>query len=579
MTDDVASVTSVIDSVDAQRVHDVEWQLRSKLPSPGPYLDEETPPPAINLELAAAWAFSYKVRIDQSSGRPRIVFVPYFEAPDGEAYPPHVRSVPSSVVDMWEILASHVSTPYARARLEHLLFEARRGNGKDRAKAAALAYIGAAEQWDTGHDKIESLSISARLARAVGARELSRTALREVERLAREGIESEPAVFGVAIKALRVLCEEPSYEGQVDELLTHALDRFDDVWQQDQVIQLQISRADAKGRAALARRRVELWINAARDADPLIRAGYLKKALQIADRASESDLTERAAAALQGLRSESLGMMSISASTAMSEADMREIISPIADTATWQEGLAAFSRFGPLTGRAEDTREAVAEQREKFVFASLMPSEIFGADNLPRFFGGSEEQRQEIALAQHETFALQAWSPLISRALHGIAEKHGIPSEEDLASFFADLPMVEPNFGKALARTFIRYWLGDYEGAAYAAAARLEAIARHLVLALDAGVYRLQRQSKPGQYPGLGALLQTLKEKGLDESWYRFILTLCANPAGGWNLRNDLMHGFINNLGAPAAAFLLQAVLFLATLQPTPPAKPDEEVA
>ncbi|MBM0256323.1 DUF4209 domain-containing protein [Micromonospora sp. 4G55] len=437
----------------------------------------------------------------------------------------------------------------------------------------------AAEEWEVARDRIESLSNAARLAKAVGNRELTRTALLAIENQAREGIEADPPTFGVTIHGLRVLSEEPTHEGRADELLTRAFEAFDDVWQRDQILKIQISRADARGRASLVRQRVDLWIGAAQGVDSLVRAGHLKKALQIAERAGDPDLVGRAAAALQGLRSESLGMISITASTAMSEAEMREIMAPIADAPSWRDGLVAFSRFGPLTGRIEETRKAVAEERKNFVLAHLMPTEIFGADNLPRFFGGSEEQSEEIALARHETFALQAWSPLIARALHGIAEKHGIPSEEDLASFFAEIPMVEPDFGRALARTFVRYWLGDYEGAAYVAAARLEAVTRHLVIALDAGIYRLQRQSKPGQYPGLGALLQVLKQKGLDESWYRFILTLCANPAGGWNIRNDLMHGFINNLGAPAAAFLLQAVLFLATLQPGPTAEGEEEAA
>ncbi|WP_371627855.1 DUF4209 domain-containing protein [Streptomyces sp. NBC_01116] len=92
---------------------------------------------------------------------------------------------------------------------------------------------------------------------------------------------------------------------------------------------------------------------------------------------------------------------------------------------------------------------------------------------------------------------------------------------------------------------------------------KIETLARNLVLALDAGVYTLQRDEKPGQYPGLGYLLGVLRKKDMHESWYRSILTICGNPAGGWNLRNEIAHGFILAAGSPAAALLFQCVIYL----------------
>ncbi|MFF3672335.1 DUF4209 domain-containing protein [Microtetraspora malaysiensis] len=128
--------------------------------------------------------------------------------------------------------------------------------------------------------------------------------------------------------------------------------------------------------------------------------------------------------------------------------------------------------------------------------------------------------------------------------------------------------MIDVGLASALARAFQRFWAGDPEGAAFTAAPRVEALTRNLLLIIDEPIYRTQRTSTPGQYPGLGALLAFLKAKGMNESWYRFIYTLCANPAGGTNIRNEISHGFINFVNTTYAALLLQAAAYMATLQP-----------
>jgi len=202
------------------------------------------------------------------------------------------------------------------------------------------------------------------------------------------------------------------------------------------------------------------------------------------------------------------------------------------------------------------------------VFASLFPKQLLGADGLPRFAPQNDADKQEMALAEQESFRLQTYAPFIARALNEIAARHGLPSPESLREFFALNPLISDDLAGALARVLLRYWTGDYEGAAFTAAPRIETLARGLVLALDAGVYQLQRQQRPGQYPGLGSLLATLKDRGLDESWYRMIYTTCCNPAGGWNMRNEIVHGFVDDTYAPLAAVLIQALLYLASLSP-----------
>jgi hypothetical protein len=144
-----------------------------------------------------------------------------------------------------------------------------------------------------------------------------------------------------------------------------------------------------------------------------------------------------------------------------------------------------------------------------------------------------------------------------------LPEHHGLPSLDELSAFIATSDIVDRPLAAALARSLHRWWAGDYEGAAFTAIPRIEALARELLLAADAAVYRLQRQQTPGQYAGLGYLLDMLRTGGLDESWYRYFRTVLFSPAG-WNIRNELSHGFLDNVDFVVAALILQLALHLA---------------
>jgi len=107
----------------------------------------------------------------------------------------------------------------------------------------------------------------------------------------------------------------------------------------------------------------------------------------------------------------------------------------------------------------------------------------------------------------------------------------------------------------------LRFFNGNPEGAAYATAAHIEALARVIVLAIPLPVYRVQRQNNPGQYLGLGTLLPTLLASGMDEAWTRFLQGFLASPMG-FNFRNELLHGFVMDPSETMAALLSSAFSF-----------------
>ncbi|MGX1268103.1 DUF4209 domain-containing protein [Streptomyces phaeoluteigriseus] len=340
----------------------------------------------------------------------------------------------------------------------------------------------------------------------------------------------------------------------------------------DNVLRLQIARAsDAGAKKGLWGILVNVWNEAANHSEGLVRATHLKKALECAESSQDHELVEQAAAKLQRLRKEDLRLATFTASTGIDDAEIERLLAPISGAGNWQHALLGlYQIYGPATGNLTQNQARVERHAREFVLSGLLSKELVGGDGLPRYRPQSDGDRDAMALAEQESYNIQMMAPMLAMALSRVADAYGIPSESELAEFFSQTPLTDEDLAHALARAFIRYWAGDAEGAAFTIIPRIETLVRNLVIAMDRGVYRLQRDQKPGQYPGLGYLLDILKAHGMDESWHRCVLTVCANPAGGWNIRNEVAHGFIVNMGMPVAAVVLQIAIYLWSLNGSP---------
>jgi hypothetical protein len=92
---------------------------------------------------------------------------------------------------------------------------------------------------------------------------------------------------------------------------------------------------------------------------------------------------------------------------------------------------------------------------------------------------------------------------------------------------------------------------------------KVERLARELLLAGRVAVFRVPMGDRAGQYPGLGAMLSTLLERGVDESWIRFIDTLLSRQEG-LNFRNELCHGSVDDPAPAVAGLVIVAMMYLA---------------
>lgn len=570
--DQIQSVASAIDqaalaSSKFEATQALRTTLLSKTPSGVP-VQEIT-----DLSIRATlWAFDYRIVVVSDNNRRRVVVEPRFHGPSGETEPPKVDAVADEVIEVWHALTSEVTHPWGLARLQHLLFERRFGRAHEYAIAAADSYLAAATKWEIGLDRTALLEIGLRVARSVNSRAQAELIVNRMMSDARQEISGDGQRPGVFIRLMESILAEHDPPNGVADLLEDSFDVYVDPFIRDDILRFQIARvSNSQAKKGLWGALVKVWDEAASNANGIVRAAHLKKALECAEESQDGELIERAAAKLQGLRKDDLGLATFSASTSMDGAEIERLLAPMEGAGDWRNALLGlYQVYGPVTGDLARNKAQVEQNARKFVLSGLFSKELLGGDGLPRYRPQSDEDRDAMALAEQESYNIQIFAPILAMALSRIADIYGIPGESELGEFFGQAPLADDDLAHALARAFMRYWVGDAEGAAFTIIPRIETIVRNLVIAMDRGVYRIQRDQKPGQYPGLGYLLDILKVHGMNESWHRCALTVCANPAGGWNIRNEVAHGFVMNVGMPVAATVLQLAVYLWSLNVNP---------
>ncbi|WP_253851507.1 DUF4209 domain-containing protein [Actinosynnema pretiosum] len=517
--------------------------------------------------LWTIWAFAFHLKSNEKNEER---FVPFMTFSDGHSTSPFLENLPEACVQWWADLVEVVTSDFAIARLQHLLVERRHGNVGDRARRAAEAYLGLAVAPDIG--AVTTVKTAVDLAARTGQTKLVEAAIDRAADLGAQALAQDRPWLGIVLGFIDVLVDRKATVHDVEGMLARARTLFrDHPHQEDKVVQVQLARAkgDPDTRRQLCTERVELWLAAGEAADPPARVMYLQQAVEHARAAGDRELVERATVRLQSMRLQSMGFATFSAEVARPTGRLERMLRPITDAADWRDALKHFAILGPPTGDVQWNQRNRAEAARQFVFSQLFDPVLLGSDHLPRFKATTPEERTEYHLVRHELHNLQMYSPVVLEALVRVIARHPIPTVDELTEHFCANPVIPLELGAGIGRAFARFWAGDSEGAAFTITPRIEALARNLLITCDEGIYRIQREQTPGQYPGLRFLLDKLLDRGLDPSWHRFILVLCAHVMG-MNLRNELAHGFVDHCDDGLTALLLQAAAYLASLGASP---------
>lgn len=517
-----------------------------------------------------AEAFRFHARDDDNGGER---FGPMLTFEGGATVPAPLSEISDETCASWATVVGVATHPRVRARLHDLLFERRWGDVGSHGAGAIRAYIEDAELiHPPSLRSADALRRAYDLARRMRRDDLVARVTAELVRVAGSSIDDPDPKPGVALRLIDVLVDGRSPDLAIDELLERARRRYPDAWNVESTISLQRQRArNAADRKAFDRELIERWLEEAGNVDPLVAVMHREKAAKLARERGLPDLVERAVLAMQSADPPELARIQVEVPSSLTPEQIEQYIdSMVGDT--WWDSVMRVLAHGPPTGDVDHNRKLAADLAEEHPLQTLFPTVRMGGDGLPRYSPRSDEDRLDDQLTDLETMGLQWQGPILAEALRRAGERQA-PSTDDVVG---SLHMVgcEGATAAAIGRVVHRFNDGDYEAAAYTGIPLVERQCRELLLAIDAPLYRVQRERTPGTYPGLGALLPLLAERGLDESWYRFLRTLLSAP-NGWNFRNEALHGFVEDVGASGAGLVLIAVLYLALLHPRPVAEPE----
>jgi len=481
------------------------------------------------------------------------------------SYPMPLGELPPEVLDLWASAAEQSAAPAAIARLNHLLFHAKRGHAGERLRAAAIAYRALAHSSRGRHDRVSFAAWSRELYQRVGDVVEAKALLSILEDLARESMDQEKREPGVALLAIEAIVRADAAYPVLDDLLDVADARYaKDPHIRQGVIELRLRThpGDVAKRDQLRRAKVQVPLDHAETLPPGInQMMFLEDAARLAHRHGFTDLEAKATAMLQKITEADLGLVRIESKGEIPMAVFDDAVGALLATGTMTGLLEGLARGESPTGD-HDTNGALSEELAKEApLATLFPTKLLGPDSMPQYTAETDEDREDERLATVENYNLGINGEIAARALEqGFAAF--IPTAEELETALAVAPRVSSAVARSMARSLIAFRDGRFEDAAVVAMTRVETLVREVCRDADRLAYRTQDGRSRGGYPQLGGLLSALNEV-LDPSWYRFLHTYLVSPFGS-NYRNELFHGYVKDVSRVRAALTIVAALYLA---------------
>lgn len=535
--------------------------------------------------LAAAFAFILADR--DSRDDPRQPYLPgRYRCWTADPWPPQLGAVDDATLEVWEEASQRVGAPAARARLHDLLFLRHYGDARQHFQIAVEAYSDTAQVCTSELTQAHSLARGLEIAVSTRQHELVDLVTNALIASARSALQNDGNTDrpGVALGFIRPLVVERAAREQLGPLLEEARRVYaEDAWTTESLIELQLALADEADRPRLDRELIQSWLNFAERVPPgLAQMMWLQTAARIATDRGHGDLRDEAIQRLEAITEEDLDLKVIATSAPVPREEVERLIDQAMGEPTAVDAIRRFISGPPPSGALERNREEARRHREEFVHTQLFTPVRLAYDGMPQYEPSTEEQRDELALAEVENHALQYMGPIYAHAIQRIGQHHE-PSFEELAEELRGLPAVTAGTSRSLARALRHFWQGDYEAALLIALPRIETLVRHLLRMSGVPLYRVQVGDTPGAYPGLGSLLGRLDEPLLHRDWRRYLETLLVLPGIGLNVRNERLHGLDDSDVAPAtAALVLVGCMHLASIDPqraTPEGSTDDEEA
>lgn len=515
----------------------------------------------LSAEQIAVEAVRYMLTFGED-GRRQVALKPSVEMHD-YCSPERVDRTPAEYHEVWRVLADQCEDQALRARFHHLLFQARVPRAHLHARSAVDEYLAASESgWDRG-DALDFGQAALRLAVAVKDTQRAQQAISAVQRNTEAAVaEGAPGLVASGLIALVGEKDLPfDFAAWADTFLGVTLFGYN----ADQVLAAWIAHAPVAERPTLWERRVRMAMDAAEaQRDTIVKIVALQQVLHLAEGANRPDLRKEAAARLQKAGRLPAQMMRFRSVTRLPKGLVEQEVERMIEGEGLGRSLVAWATWGPPTGRAKDN-QGYAQQSASGLYG-IIPMVVLTKDQLPAYTPHTPEERLDMEQVKSEVSHAETSLAWLGEALRRMGDRHGMPPQSSLAGFLHTWPGFDRAASWAISGSLVRYWARDSEAAFYTVLPQIERTMRNLLLWADEGIFREQRDQKPGQYPGIGALLDPLRTLyAMPDDWYRYYYACLVHPTG-FNLRNTAAHGLLEIVSPRTAALALHLTLSLGLL-------------
>lgn len=478
--------------------------------------------------------------------------------------------IDDSVLIFWAAVATSTTFAPLRARLHHLLFLAKHGDVGAQARNAIEAYLEIARGSWSRLKRVRALEWALYLSKLIHQTSKTNEAVRALLALSDESliqIQPEP---GVALTALKILALHDPSISELPTLLERARNTYTDPFLTLDTVKIQQSlfKSDPERIKTLDREVVESYRAKASTSEGILKLTFLTDAAKYAQAHGLSDLYDKTVLEMQGLGFESLGLTKIQSEITIEGAElaalrmeMDKFVATIVEQPTLLQALSTLVQLSPPTGEVTRNMKTVEEIAQATPISALIPKTHIRPDGLASFTASTEDEKLDEALSEVEAMSMYGPFQVHTRALFEILGRFE-PTIEELADLLIKEPHVSAATARTLAKALLHFQDGDYESAATNVAPKIETMGRALLAALGVPTYRVQQGQRRAGIQQLSPLLSDLKP-WLDPSWHRFLQTFLVGKFAG-NYRNDLLHGYLDEVHAVPSSFVLIAALHLA---------------
>jgi hypothetical protein len=516
------------------------------------------------------YAFSY-VLLDpdaeeerQAAGGP---FGPSIEG-GGAQLPPPLASVEPEIVSAWADYAAETTHPVGLSRLHDLLWERGHGERHVHARAALSAYLALAKgDWDQ-IIRVVCATRALELGRAINDLAAITTASTSCLELAEAAISADERMPGVALRALTPVIKLP--RGLRPEALLTVVRRGrarydkDLPWIRQSFTAMLAILVEPDEQEALWRGAVQEWRDLAGSSSGLEQYEHLQHGLQLALNRGFTKIADEIRAEIERMTPEEFGLKTMSAEIEIPAKEIDELIDWVAAADDWRNALRRLGAQGPPTGQVATNESAVRKAMRDHPLLSVFGEQLIGQHMALVFRADTPERRFRLEMARQESYGIGLFAHVLVRILDRLLSDLGVPTEDDLTECLKT-PLIGEALARRCAQAFGRYWRGENDAAGHLLAPRIEAIIRQLCVALGIPVTKPPTGDKPGGVLTLALLLDKL-DGHIDESWRRYLCNALTDQLG-FNLRNRISHGLIDEVDRLHAAVLIHVTLFLARLQ------------